>query len=129
MILHTSAIVNLKSDTSPVPSIISVELEFVGMRANYFTFITKPARNLEGCENTQKEKNNCIVGRFTYNISYRLYKTDRISAIFKEYTRRRAWKAIGCRLLKPRYLSRMNLVDKSAMYVRVTLYLGYLIIL
>jgi hypothetical protein len=93
VILHTSIIVNLKRGTSPVPSIISVKPEFVGMTANYFTFIIKPARNLDGYENTQKEKKNYILRRFIYNISYRVYKTARICALFKAYTLRRAWRA------------------------------------
>jgi hypothetical protein len=97
-ILQTSTTANLKRGTSPVPFIISVKLQFVGMRENYFTFITKPARNLEGYENTQKEKKNCILGRFTY-ISYRFYKTARICAHFQAYTRRRALKATSKTML------------------------------
>jgi hypothetical protein len=72
------------------------------MRENYFTFITKPARNLDGYENTQKEKNNCIL--------------DGLPTIFRtDFTRRPEYApssrhtpgdGIGKRLLKPRYLSR-----------------------
>jgi hypothetical protein len=41
VICHTSAIANLKTGNSPVPSVISVKVEFVGMRATYFTFVKK----------------------------------------------------------------------------------------
>jgi hypothetical protein len=74
VILHTSAIANLKRGTSPLHSIISEKLEFVGMKEKYFTLVTKPKRNLQRYGKAQKEKNNCILGRLTYNISHRFYK-------------------------------------------------------
>ena len=51
--------------------------------------------------------------KFANNINESVWKTltqraliARIRALFKAYTGRRAWKAIGDRLLKPCYLSR-----------------------
>ena len=51
---------------------------------------------------------------------------DRICALFKAYTERRAWKAIGNRLLKPCYLSRDEHFGKLGLGNRKQLFVIFL---